>query len=407
MGRKLKSLIGNVYGNLTVIADSQKRSNRKVIWVCRCSCGSIIEVRSDALVTGNTKSCGCSKKTALTTTLTSPSTSPVKSRPIKPTKIKVSPQQTSPNITTSLSSFSQFVLDCSALFPKANFMLLPFNNNTETALVDKISNTAFLYIEPKKYNQETLIQNGICKTYAECKKYIKSLQDELIKLSYRTIVVYENEWQDKKHKISNFLRSVLNQNSITVFARKCTVKMIGKQDAVNFFSAEHIQGPAKISTHFYGLFDEDFNLISVVSFGKHHRNQSIFNKPDIAVLDRLAIKANYNIPGGSSKLLKFAENDLKKDKFKQIVSWSDNRISNGNLYIKLGFSLHGETPSDYSYYNVNESQKQNKCIIEGKQKNKKSCLGIQHLSITELEYTKQIGKYRIYDCGKKVWLKSI
>lgn len=60
---KLIDLTGQKYGRLTVlqIGASKPRSNGKprVSWLCLCECGNVVDVQSDALRTGNTKSCGC------------------------------------------------------------------------------------------------------------------------------------------------------------------------------------------------------------------------------------------------------------------------------------------------------------------------------------------------------------
>lgn len=57
---KIKDLTGKQFGELTVLFRTDKRtSDRRVIWVCQCSCGNIVEVNSHSLITGNTKSCGC------------------------------------------------------------------------------------------------------------------------------------------------------------------------------------------------------------------------------------------------------------------------------------------------------------------------------------------------------------
>ena len=55
--------VGEIYGRLTVIGESSKRSNnRQKIWICRCVCGNEMEVTGGRLRSGNTKSCGCLHK---------------------------------------------------------------------------------------------------------------------------------------------------------------------------------------------------------------------------------------------------------------------------------------------------------------------------------------------------------
>lgn len=58
---KIKNLIGQKFGLLTVIEQTDKRSSdRYVIWKCRCDCGNEIELSSHALKQGQI-SCGCQK----------------------------------------------------------------------------------------------------------------------------------------------------------------------------------------------------------------------------------------------------------------------------------------------------------------------------------------------------------
>lgn len=52
-------LKGQRFGRLVVIAKTEQRKHRKIIWLCRCACGSEIEVPTNYLVSGDTKSCGC------------------------------------------------------------------------------------------------------------------------------------------------------------------------------------------------------------------------------------------------------------------------------------------------------------------------------------------------------------
>lgn len=57
-----RNLIGMKFGKLTVTNDlgSEYISGRKrTFCLCVCDCGSVIKVRQENLVSGNTKSCGC------------------------------------------------------------------------------------------------------------------------------------------------------------------------------------------------------------------------------------------------------------------------------------------------------------------------------------------------------------
>lgn len=58
--RNFNDLTGKIFGNLKVIKEDSSNEKRGVYWYCEClNCGNIISVRSTALTSGNTKSCGC------------------------------------------------------------------------------------------------------------------------------------------------------------------------------------------------------------------------------------------------------------------------------------------------------------------------------------------------------------
>ena len=56
-----KSLIGKVFGKLTVLEKTEDRYYKNFVWKCECSCDNktIIYVPTSSLTTGNTQSCGC------------------------------------------------------------------------------------------------------------------------------------------------------------------------------------------------------------------------------------------------------------------------------------------------------------------------------------------------------------
>lgn len=51
-----------VFGRLTAIESVDTRREGKVVWRCRCSCGTVVEVISTRLTSGINKSCGCLRK---------------------------------------------------------------------------------------------------------------------------------------------------------------------------------------------------------------------------------------------------------------------------------------------------------------------------------------------------------
>lgn len=58
---KCRDLTGQRFGRLTVIGLSARQS-RKTYWICQCDCGNVSEHRSDGLLNGTIKSCGCYKR---------------------------------------------------------------------------------------------------------------------------------------------------------------------------------------------------------------------------------------------------------------------------------------------------------------------------------------------------------
>ena len=55
-------MIGQKFGRHTVLSDTGKKCGYSTIWLCRCVCGQLAEVRGDHLRSGRTKSCGCLQK---------------------------------------------------------------------------------------------------------------------------------------------------------------------------------------------------------------------------------------------------------------------------------------------------------------------------------------------------------
>ncbi len=61
--RYVKEFDGKKFGRLEVLKFSHLDENHIYWWTCICECGKITDVRSAHLRTGQTKSCGCSRRT--------------------------------------------------------------------------------------------------------------------------------------------------------------------------------------------------------------------------------------------------------------------------------------------------------------------------------------------------------
>ena len=205
----------------------------------------------------------------------------------------------------------------------------------------------------------------------------------------RLITIFEDEWNNRPQQVQSFLTSVIKKPlKNCVYARKCTIKLIDKVQANQFYNQYHIQGKAVLIVHAAGLFFKD-ELVAVMSFGKHHRDTTK------TVLDRLTFKTDWHISGGASRLFKFL---LGVSGATSILSWSDNRWNVGNVYQHLGFVLETDMAPDYSYVDSN-----NPGVRKSKQSQKKGLTNCPP-ELTEKEWSVQNGLYRVWDCGKKRWI---
>lgn len=61
MGRAVRDLVGQVFGDLTVVERTES-VNGRAGWLCKCVCGADKVTVTEQLVSGKTKSCGCRRK---------------------------------------------------------------------------------------------------------------------------------------------------------------------------------------------------------------------------------------------------------------------------------------------------------------------------------------------------------
>jgi len=242
------------------------------------------------------------------------------------------------------------------------------------------------------YDAEHKIGIEYCGIYWHCEKFNKdkkrhiSKMREAEKAGIRLITLYENEWLDRKAQVISYLTAAFGKNKIRLQARKCTVAQISKAEGQAFIEEHHIQGKNALGTTYAGLFAGD-ELLGVMSFGRHHRGG------DATVLDRLCFKPDTSVIGGASKLFKFLINLTQAHR---VISWSDNRWSQGGVYKQLGFKDAQHLPEDYAYVDTKHTRMISK---QSQKKNNTKCPA----GYTEKRWCQERGLYRIWDCGKIRW----
>lgn len=178
-----------------------------------------------------------------------------------------------------------------------------------------------------------------------------------------------------------------------VFARQCTLEHLTKKTCDDFLEKVHMQGTCASSVRLGLRYKE--NLVAVMTFGRPR-----FNKGHNWELLRFCSQLNTSIVGGAGKL--FA--GFKKQYLKEgdnIISYANKNWSNGDLYLKLGFSYLYDSPPNYFWYDKNL----NRFSRYQTQKHKlKSLLGDKFVETkTETENMQDSGYHQVFDCGSSVF----
>lgn len=193
------------------------------------------------------------------------------------------------------------------------------------------------------------------------------------------------EWKNRKDVVLNIIKAKLNILDYKIYARNCTIKHISKNEKKLFCENNHLQGDGHSQIEL-GLFYNDM-LISVMTFGKRKITKA---KPEMEII-RYCNKIGYRVIGGASKLLKhfFKEYDCKK-----LITYSNNCISNGDIYKKMGFNFIRETKHNYWYISKNKDRLLHRSNFMRHKLNTK---------LTEREEMYSLGYRRYYDAGNKVF----
>jgi len=218
-------------------------------------------------------------------------------------------------------------------------------------------------------------------------KKTKMCQEKDIRLYH----FFEDEWIERKEIVKSMIKNALGLNKEKVFARKTKVIKISFEEKNKFMNENHLQGSDGSNICLALLYNN--KIVSVMGFNKGKNKIK-----DQYKLSRFASEINTQVIGGASKLLKYF---IRNYKSKSIYSFSDLRISNGNLYKKLGFKYSKKNPPAYWYV---KNEKRFHRFNFRKSKLKKLFPEIYSNDKTEWQIMQEAGYDRIWDCGNDRWI---
>ena len=213
-------------------------------------------------------------------------------------------------------------------------------------------------------------------------------------LGINLIQIWEDDWSFKKDIIKSMIRHRLGLSGNKIMARKCLIIKIEDNTLVrNFLEENHIQG--FVGSKFkVGLFYGE-ELVSLMTFGELRKSLGQKAKNGHWELLRFCNKIGYNVVGAASRLFK---NFIESESPEQIISYSKNDYSTGEIYKILNFEYGGETVQNY-YYVISGKRinrfnfRKDKLIREGYDAN-----------LTEEKIMESRGFFKIWDTGNKKWI---
>lgn len=214
-------------------------------------------------------------------------------------------------------------------------------------------------------------------------------------LGINLIHIWEHQWNRYRDIVRSRLKSRLGKNT-TIYARRCTIKVLTSAEISDFFDKTHLQGSLPATTYL-GLFCGD-ELVSGMSFVTPR-----YSKHATHELLRFSSILGHTVVGAASKLLTyFIKNYTTIGD--TIITYSDTGWNTGNVYTTIGFVFSHESAPSY-YYTKRHTEFHHRSAF---QKHKlASMLDVYDINLTEWQNMKNNGYDRIWDCGTSVYLLTV
>jgi hypothetical protein len=189
-----------------------------------------------------------------------------------------------------------------------------------------------IYVPSKKFAVE---YNGL---YWHSEQFLgKHYHDEKLSAAENAglslLMIYEDEWRDRRHVIEGMIKHRLNLDIVRVHARKCVVKEVPVEQRIAFFDSAHLEGDVR-SVVAFGLYFED-RLVACMSLRRpFHKKYE-----DYLEVGRSACLPTYAISGWIGKLTKACKEFVRSKGKIGLVTYVDSRVGKGESYAAAGFKL--------------------------------------------------------------------
>lgn len=210
------------------------------------------------------------------------------------------------------------------------------------------------------------------------------------------LTVWEDDWKYKPETVRRLLAHKLGRSDLPkTYARATKTIQLDASTSSAFLRQYHIQGPVGAGLRFalVGRHDEVVAVMLVRVEGSE------------AIIQRYATA--HLVPGGFGKLLTHAKAHLRQHapQVRHIKTFSDNLISDGNLYAAAGFTNDGQVPPDYTYFRGKGPRIHKFNLRVARFKKDPTLLYEDGLTEKELAV---LNKYlRVWDAGKTRWVLRV
>lgn len=213
---------------------------------------------------------------------------------------------------------------------------------------------------------------------------------------YRLITIFSDEWNQKRSIVKSKLVNIFGKTSKKYYARKLSTQLVSSEESKEFLNKHHLQGNSSAKINL-GLYHGN-NLVALMTFSNGRAALNTKSTSNIYELVRFVTDGS-SVVGGAGKLLNYF---IKNYHPNQIISYSDLRWSEGNLYKKLGFISKSQPSIGYWYVDGYENR------LHRFNFTKRNLVNLGHNpSKTEWEIMESLGYDRIWDCGHQKFVLTL